>query len=638
MLPNPVKKWLYTAIGTALMSVMPLASGADLKAGTYSCSATGNGGDVKLEVVIDTQSIKSIKIVDNKETKGVADAALTMLPASIIEHQSLAVDGISGATMTSKAIKTATKDCLTQASADISTFMVPVKKQATKKDQVTKKADVVIVGAGGAGMSAAYAAAKNGATVIVIEKMDMIGGNTIRSGGGFNATDLPRESKITLTEQQFATIKKLSSEEPKNDLHKQLMAQVRQQLAQYQDKGNTALFDSPEWHALQTYAAGDYAANLNLVYLLAQSAKQNIGYLEQLGLVWKDNTTTYVGALWPRSHQARDYTSGRGYIETFRISIEKEKLPVKILTQITADSLVVENNRVTGVKATGKDGTPYLFVAQKGVIIASGGFSANVEMRMKYDTQWGGKLDASVKTTNSPGITGDGIRMAEAINANLIDMGYIQIFPSADPQTGATSGYVGTGTSMMVNKQGKRFVNELERRDVLVKAILKQPDGMMYYITNDKNAELDANRANKYGEKIDDLIAMKKVFKGNTVAELAKAINIDPAVLEATIKQWNEMCTTQTDSEFGRNAFTDNVTLFEGPYYASPRAPSIHHTMGGLQINEQTQVLNKDGQPIAGLWAAGEVTGGIHGTNRVGANAIPDAISFGRIAGENASK
>lgn len=639
MFSKKMKKWLYTSVGSLLLATAPLAANAAYTPGTYACSAKGNGGDVKIEVTVDANSITSINVVEHKETKGISDAAIAMVPERIITDQSLAVDGISGATLSSNAIKSAAEECLAKAGGDVTALKVAKEKAPEPaKALVEETADIIIIGGGGAGMSGAYAAAKNGATVIVLEKAVSLGGNTMRSGGGFNAADVQRESRQKISPHQLDTIRKLTSEEPKNDLHKELMTQTAQQLADFEAKGDTYLFDSPEWHALQSYKAGDYAANLDLVYTLTKASKDNIAYLEDLGLVWKDDTSTIVGALWPRSHLPRNYTSGIAYIETFKQNIDAEKLPVKILTQVKADELLVKDGRVVGVKATGTDGTPYIFNATKGVILATGGFGANVEMRLKYDQQWDGMLDKNVKTTNTPDITGDGIVMAEEVGANLIDMGYIQLLPNADPKTGASSGYVGTGTSMMVNKNGKRFVNELERRDVLVKAILKQPDGMMFFITNDKNAELNDKRENKYGENIENLVAVKKVFKGNTPQELAKEIGVDPDALAQTIVEWNEFCKTQNDPAFGRPACADDVTLFEGPYYASPRAPAIHHTMGGIQINEQAQALDKNGNPIPGLWAAGEVTGGIHGTNRVGANAVPDAVSFGRIAGENAAK
>ena len=255
---------------------------------------------------------------------------------------------------------------------------------------------------------------------------------------------------------------------------------------------------------------------------------------------------------------------------------------------------------------------------------------------MKYDKLWNGLLNEKFPTTNSPAITGDGIVMAEKIGADLVGMEYIQLL-IGDPQTGVTSTLVGAGTSMYVNRDGKRFVNELERRDNLVKAILKQPKGDFFWLTTEANAQIDDKGLNKYGLKVEDLIRQGKIAKSDTVEGLAPFIGCDPAVLKKTVEEWREMCRTQKDPQFGRASFMEDVTLEKGPYYAVWRSPSVHHTMGGIRINTKAQVLDKSGNPIPGLWAAGEVTGGIHGKNRVGANAIPDALSFGRIAGIGAA-
>lgn len=257
-------------------------------------------------------------------------------------------------------------------------------------------------------------------------------------------------------------------------------------------------------------------------------------------------------------------------------------------------------------------------------------------MRMKYDKLWNGMLDEKYPTTNSPAITGDGIVMAEKAGAALTGMEYIQLL-IADAETGVTSTLVGQGTSIYVNRNGKRFVNELERRDNLVKAILKQPDGLFFWITTEKNANIDAKGQNKYGLVVADLIKQGKIAKSDTIEGLAPFIGCDPKELVKTVTQWREMCKTQNDPEFGRVAFMEDVFLDEGPYYAVRRAPAVHHTMGGIRINTKAQVLDKNGNVIPGLYAAGEVTGGIHGKNRVGANAIPDALSFGRVAGIGAA-
>lgn len=191
---------------------------------------------------------------------------------------------------------------------------------------------------------------------------------------------------------------------------------------------------------------------------------------------------------------------------------------------------------------------------------------------------------------------------------------------------------------MFVNKDGKRFVNELERRDVLSKAALAQLGKVFYVITTDATNWVDKDGRNSYGIKVEDLLRQKKVFRGDTIEELAKNAGINAENLKATIEYWQGFCKNPANDPFGRTTCEPDTRLDKGPYWATIMTPSVHHTKGGVQINTETQVLTKDGQPIPGLYAAGEVTGHIHGTNRVGANAIPDALNFGRLAGQNAAK
>lgn len=623
---------LFLSLGTAVAQ-------QTYDAGVYVVTVKGHNADMLVEVTVSEQRIEAVVIKEHAETAGIADVPLERLPQQIVEMQTLALDTITGATVTSEAILRAVEDCVVQAKGDVEALKVKTESAEVKtKELVTKRADVVIIGGGGAGVSAAYSAAKEGSTVILIEKTAMLGGNTVLAGGGYNAVDLPREEKNEMTEAQIKSVEKLIASEPKNDKHAELLNALKQQFEEYKASGSTKLFDSIELHALQTWEAGDFIADLDLVIALAKEAPVTLQELEDLGLVWKESTLTYVGALWPRSHEARDYKSGIGFIDTYTKAINENNYPVEILMEVRGESLVMKDDRVVGVLAQGQDGTPYELQAEKGVIIATGGFGANVSMREEFNKQWA-TLDESIKTSNSPAITGDGILMAREIGANLVDMSLIQLLPTCDPMSGAASGYVGQATALMVNREGKRYVNELERRDVLVRAALSQPGSMFYLITNETNTYLDANGVNKFGQPLTELLGSGKVIKGETIAELAEKLGMNGAILQDTIDKFNQASETLNDPEFGRNAFADNILLTAGgPYYATPRQPAVHHTMGGIQIDEKTHVLREDGSIIKGLYAAGETTGGIHGGNRIGANAVPDALAFGRIAGLEAAK
>lgn len=613
----------------------PEESGSVYTPGTYTGQARGNNGTVTVHVTVTEDAITQIEVEPNTETPSLAKTPLERIPQQVIEYQSLKVDVVTGATFTSLAVTNAISGALEQAGANLSALRnVEIPKADRTGDTEEKSADIVVVGGGGAGLSAALAAAIKGSSVILIEKTASLGGDTILAGGGYNAADAARAVNNPMTPGLLKIAEGLANEEARNDLHASLMKQVRDQLAAYKKSGSETLFDSPEFHAIQTWAAGDYEAKLELVYHLALRAQDSIGYIESLGGVWREKPITYVGALWPRSHEIMDAKSGQGFIDVLIENIETKNYPIEILYETPAYELILDGDKVTGVKAKGKDNTEYVVKANKGVVLATGGFSANVEMREKYNTQWP-TLDRTIKTTNVSTITGDGIVMAEAIGAKLIQMNYIQLLV-ADPQNGNTSGFVGQATGLYVNREGSRFISELSRRDDLCKAILEQTDSLCFFITGGKNANLDENGLNKYGQHIDDLIAMGKVFRADTLEELGELAGINPAELAKTVEEWNEMCRTGVDGQFGRATFEDIVTIFEGPYYASPRQPAVHHTMGGVEVDEECHVLNTNGAIISGLYAAGEVTGGIHGTNRVGANAIPDALANGRVAGENA--
>lgn len=608
------------------------------KDGTYTATTLGRNGDVTVQVKIANNKIADVKVLNWSETHPVADLPKTKVPADIVKNQSTNVNNVSGATLTTFAIKTAVQDCLKQAGLNPKNYAKAVPNPVKVSGNVEEKADVVVVGAGGAGLSAAVAAAKRGLNVIVVEKAHFAGGNTSVSGGCFNAADPEGQKPIKMTEGQKLSIDKLLEEKIQNPLQKKLVTQVKQQWEAYKKSGSDSLFDSPELHALQSWKAGDYKANLALVYKLTKEAPTIQKTLSEMGLAWQKQPTQFVGALWPRSHRAGNYKSGVGYIDTYLDLIKAHKLPVSFMMSTPAESLIEKDGKVIGIKAKGPDGKDYSIYASKGVILTTEGFRANVKMRNEYDEIWDKKLDAKVKTTNMPAITGDGINMALKAGAAVKDMGYIQLLPTTDPATGSTNHKIVESTNIYVNKLGNRFVNEQGRRDVLAKAALAQPDHVFYVIGTEQTLLKDKEGRGPYGIMIADLLKQKKAFKADIFEGLAKELGMNPENLKRTVEKWNEFCKTQKGDEFGRMSCEEGNKLPKGPYYASVMTPSVHHTMGGLVIDEDTRVLNKAGKPIPGLYAAGEITGGIHGTNRVGCNAVPDALIYGTISGQEVGK
>lgn len=624
----------FTALSVACALALSYTA-VNAKDGTYTASEVGRNGEIKVQVQIKDNKLADVKILDWSETHPVADQTKTELLPNIVKNQSYNVANISGATLSSFAIKAAVRDCLKQAGLDVKEFGKAAAKAPQSSETKVENADVVIVGAGGAGLSAAVTAAMAGKKVVLLEKNGFAGGNTSVSGGCFNVANVNQDN-IKMTEGQKKIVEGILAEKPLNPLHQELINKLKKQWNEYTASGSNKLFDSPELHALQTWKSGDRKANLELVYTLTQNVKPMMKELEGIGFEWRPNANQFVGALWPRSNRAANFKSGVGYVDTFLQYIKDKNLPVQILLSTKANDLIIKDGRVAGVMAQAKNGTKYVLNAADGVILTTGGFGANVKMRNEYDELWGKKLGETTPTTNLPSATGDGISLAKKAGAGLTQMGWIQLFPAGDPTTGATSFKLGENSCIYVNKNGKRYVNESERRDVLAKANLAQEGGVFYVISSAKRALVDKDGRNAYGVKVADILKSGKSYKADTLEELAQKAGIDGKNLVETVKRWNEFCKKGTGDEMGRPTCMDDHRLDEGgPYYATLMTPSVHHTMGGVTINKKAQVLNEAGNVIPGLYAAGEVTGGIHGTNRVGCNAVPDALVFGRIAALN---
>lgn len=536
--------------------------------GTYVGKAESHGGELTVTVTVRGRKIQSVD-VKATDTAGIADAAIAGVSEAIIQNQSTDVDAVTGATVTSDAIIAAAKSALAEA------IVYPVSR--------TVRLDVVVIGGGNAGLAAATEASAAGAKVVLLEKMSFLGGNTLRSGGAYNSVDPVRQSK-------------------------------------------QGIEDSIQKHYEQTLAGGDNAADPALVRIFAEGAPEGLKWLEGMGMKFDDKVFTVLGALWPRSH-APIAPTGTGFINTLRTAAEKNG--VQILLNTTAVQLVKEKGRITAVVAADKNGVRTRYEAKMGVVLASGGFGANKELRQKYNP----RVTPNLGTTNHPGATGDGLLLAEKIGAQLVGMEHIQLLPLGDPKTGALDGWVGFGVEdyIYINKEGKRFVSEAERRDVMTQALIRQTDQFMYIVC-DAHSMPTPQTKNSFNQTAEQLVKAGSAFSADTIEELAVKIGVNPAAFRKTVDEYNAGVESKNDP-FGKKLLGNKLN--KPPFYASPRVPTVHHTMGGVKITVDTQVVGLDGKVIPGLYAAGEVTGGIHGTNRLGGNALPDTIVFGRIAGKN---
>lgn len=560
------------------------------KPGTYTGEGEGIHGKIQVEVTVDENKITAVKVLKHDETPGVSDLALKKIPEDIVKYQSIGVDTIAGATVSSKGVLEAVKKALEKAGANIKDLEKKPEKDKSSAKKVEKTVDVVVIGGGGAGLAAAVTAHQNGSKVLVLEKMPKVGGNTIISGAAYNAVDPKRQAKAVVE-------------------------------------------DSVDKHYTQTYEGGDKVANPEMVRTFVENAYPGIEWLESMGMQFKDDIFTVLGALWPRSHKPVK-PLGTGYIETYMNYIEKNKADIEIIVNSKATELIVENGKVVGVKAEGAD-DEIVAKANKGVVMATGGFAANVEMRNKYNKTWSDLTN--IKTTNHVGATGDGIVMAEKAGANLVGMEHIQLLPMGDPKTGSLSGNIEQGVEnrIFVNKDGNRFVDEGARRDVMTKALFEQKDASMWVIL-DKHSYPTGDTKNNFNESIDELVKAGRAYKADTLEDLAKQIGANPDNLKNAVAEFNKSVESKAKDKFGRTLYKDKIDT--APFYAGARVPTAHHTMGGIEINPSAQVLDKNGKVIPGLYAAGETTGGIHGSNRLGGNALADTVVFGRIAGKSAAE
>ena len=610
-----------------------------MKNGKYQVRAQGHGSEsMPMAVTIEDDKIKNIEIDSSGETKGVADEVFNRLPKQIIDNQTLNVDAVSGATISSHGVVDGIAQAITEAGGDATEWKKRNKPVAAKATDEEITVDVAVVGAGGAGLAAAVRSIQHGEKVAILEKYPQIGGNTSRAGGPMNAAEpdwqknfkaLPGE-KDTLKELAATPIDQIDPEY--QDDFKELQKQIKE----YVDSGADYLFDSTLLHEIQTYLGGkrtDLKGNeihgkYALVHELVTNALNSVKWLADLGVKFDNSDVTEpVGGLWRRGHKPVE-PMGYAYIHILGDWVRDHGVDPYLETR--AEKLIIEDGKVRGIVATRADGSK-LTVHSKAVILTAGGFGANTKMVQKYNTYWQ-KINDDIATTNSPSITGDGINLGLEAGADLFGMGFIQLMPVADPKTGELFTGVVTPPAnyIMVNKEGKRFVNEFAERDVLAKAVIAN-GGLIYQIADDKIKETAYNTTQ---ESLDAQVKAGTLFRDDTLEGLAKQIGMDPDVLVETIKKYNSYVDAGKDPEFHKNVL--GLKCKVAPFYATPRKPAIHHTMGGLVIDTKAHVLNKDGKIIDGLYSAGENAGGIHAGNRLGGNSLADIFTFGRIAANTA--
>ena len=643
----------------ALSLLMLGLAGAMADSAVYTGSARGMQGEVVVNVTIEDGKITDIQYEKYPETENITYVARDRIPAQIIEHQTLAVDTVTGATFASYAIITAVKNAVKESGLDVPALTAEAWTEPAGEDEVWDT-DVLVMGGGGAGLAAAITAAQNGAKVILIEKSSVMGGNTMVAGAAYNAVDPGAQSTAILTPAQKNAMDgylALTPDDPslKFDLFpewKEVLEQLQKDINEFYaaNEGKTPGVDMPGfdsialhmWHCytggMRELLDGSYIAPIGL----------NASYGEGARL------STVLGAMWPRTHS---FMSGAERIPQL-IKVAEEN-GVQIYTETRGTELIVNDaGKVVGAKAQKVNGTNITINTAKGVVLATGGYCANPAMVKEYDNYWGDDLTATTLSTNLGTNEGDGIKMATAIGADTFGLGVAQMMPSSSPVKGTmTDGIWGDAAEQIwIDGNGDRFVNEYAERDVLAKASLAL-DGGIFYIIYAGRGDITKPEEKLTGAPLDERTAAMvdggHIWYGSTLAELAEATKTAAAgctpafteeKLRETIEKYNEYVKNQKDPDFGKDVIAGAIdidAIEADPTMGiciSPRKASLHHTMGGICIDTQAQVLREDGTVIEGLWAAGEVTGGIHAGNRLGGNAIADIFTFGRIAGEQAAK
>ena len=596
---------------------------------TYTGEAYGHDKEnpVKVTLTIKDKTITKVEVDASHETNGIGSKAAETMPGAIVAANSLEVDGVSGATQTSKAIIEAATAALKQAGLEPSD-LVSKNTSTTKAKDIEETVDVVVVGAGGAGMTAAITATDAGKKVIVVESQPIAGGNSVRSTGGMNAAKTPYQDKNEFKEAAGVekTLATAAEKFADNETITALAATVKSQWDAYQANPQ-GYFDSVELMELDTLIGGKGKNNPELVKTLAENSAAAIEWLASIGAEVK-NVGAFGGASVKRIHRPVNADGKVTAVGAYIVPILEKNLQdrnVQFLFDTTANEIIMKDGKAVGIKATGKDGHKVTINA-KSVVIATGGFGANAEMVEKYKPELKG-----FATTNAEGAQGQGIEMATAVGAATVDMDQIQIHPTVHIEEDGnahliTEGLRGDG-AILVNAEGKRFYDEVSTRDKVSAAIIAQPDKSAWLVVDQSMVDKSA--------VIAGYIKSGYTVTGATYEELAKAMGVDETTFVSTMNTWNQAVEAKSDAEFNRTSFANPLTA--APYYAIKITPAVHHTMGGIVINPKAEVLNEKGEVISGLFAAGEVTGGVHGANRLGGNAVADFTVFGRIAGQSAA-
>jgi fumarate reductase flavoprotein subunit len=566
-IPEPL--WRFSLVDAMIRDLSDMPTGK-FKSGVFQEKIQDETHELMLNVSLETDRIADLALATEADLDVTFSTSFEEIRTRILAANTPHVDAVSGATTQSEAIKKAVtkamaKSCKAMALEDGGDLTPP-------------SYDVVVIGSGGTGLAAAIQASDRDASVLLIEKMPTIGGNTIKASVGMNAAGT-----------RFQKLKGID--------------------------------DCKEKFYQESLKGGHGTNNPQLLRSFVDNAPEAIEWLADRGIELNDITIT-GGMSVDRTHRPADRSAVGGFlISGLQRNIAQRNIDVMLDTDVL--EILMDQGAASGLRIK-NDENEELLIHAKSIVMASGGFSANQEMVVKYRPDLKGFV-----TTNHKGATGSGIALLEKIGAGTVDMGEIQIHPTVEQTTSyLISEAIRGGGAILVNQKGERFFNELETRDKVSAAIINLPEHFSYIVFDEQV------RSNN--KAADEYIAKGFVFSADNPRALADKIGLDMHKFLATLERYNMAVEKQHDEDFGRTTALRHP-INQGPFYAIRIAPGVHHTMGGVTINADTQVLDVNGKIIPGIFAAGEVTGGLHGRNRIGGNAVADIIIFGTMAGRHAA-
>lgn len=593
-----ILKHLTSLMLAATLMTLPVGVGALAEengvSGVFSGEGTGYGGTIAVDVTLENSAITGIEVTSSNETQGIGTVAIDKLIPEIIETQSVALDAVSGATRASEGLLAAVTAALESSGADMTGFQTAPEK-AVAGETVVQHRDIVVVGAGPAGMTAGIYAAEGGADVLVLEKMSTVGGAGAISSG---ATDSYGS--------QFA-----------------------------KEKG---IEDSAEQLKADMTTAGHGYNQEDLVDLFIENAGETFDWLVSLGVKYGDPTPS-------EEHSVNRVFLATGSGVSITNAIEKrcEEAGVEILLETKAMELITQDGKVTGVKAEGSDGTAYEIYADA-VVLATGGYGANSDL-----------LTDSLAATPYYGAacsTGDGHLMAQAVGAELVHMDFGKVYPGgweyADGKAKISLGYtllaVQQEGAIIVNSDGVRTFREGGLNYEFKNAIRSDKNNVNYLVLDAaafdvwKTAVNSKQRGNLGSEEdIENAIAANGtskpvIYHADTLEEVAALAGMDGETLKATVEKWNTYVENGVDEDFGRTTLSRKIG--EGPYYLIAEKTRFATTLGGVVINTNFEVHTAEGTVIPGLYAIGEIAFGVNGDDTIQGTPLTWAISSGRLVGQ----